>query len=1085
MKHYLFMAFVLLFTVSTKAQESPLWMRYSSISPDGNYIAFSYKGDIYKVAARGGRALQLTTHPAQDTRPIWSPDGKNIAFASDREGSFDVFFISSEGGVPVRLTTNSAAEYPIAFKDPEHILYSANILQDNKDGQFPSGQFPQIYEVNIKGGRPQMFSSLTMEEISVAPDGKSMLYQDKKGYEDPFRKHHQSSITRDIWLCQLGKEPSYQKITTFRGEDRNPVWDASGQSFYYLNESNGSFNVYKRELNSSKDKQLTTFRNNPVRFLSVSRQGLLCFSFDGEIYTMKEGEEPKKVDITIVTDNQENKLKYINFSNNAQEMSVSPSGKEIAFIIRGDIFVASVEYGTTKRITNTADQERNVSFSPDGRSLLYAAERDGGWNIYQTTLARKDDSSFLYAKEFKEEQLTDSGIASFQPLYSPDGKEVAFLENRTAIKVLNLASHKVRTILDGKFNYSYSDGDQWFQWAPDGKWIMTQYIGIGGWNSTDMALVKADGSGEVTDLTESGYTDSDGRFVQDGKAMLWFSDRAGYRSHGSWGAYMDAYIMFFDNEAYDKFLMSKEELAQLEDQDKQDKKKKSDEKSKSEKDKKSKSGDKSADDKKKKDIKPLVFDFENRKDRIIRLTPNSSSIADALLNKKGDKLYYLSKFEKDYDLWVYDLKDKSSKILLKGAGAGRLQTDSIEKNILLLAGDKLQKIDMEKGSVTPIKINAQFEYQPESERAYIFEHVWRQIKDKFYVTDLHGVDWDAYKKTYEKFLPHINNNYDFAEMLSEMLGELNGSHTGARYFAPAAPMQTAYLGAYFDSEYDGEGLKVDEVIKQGPLTIASSKITKGSIILKIDNQSIEKGQDYFPLLLGKAGKKVLLTYKVSPSAKDSEIWVKPLSSGEQSELLYKRWVEQRREIVEKLSGGRIGYVHVRGMNSDSFREVYSDLLGRYRNKEAVVIDTRHNGGGWLHDDLVTLLSGKEYQRFEPRGQYIGSDPYNKWLKPSVVLVCEDNYSNAHGFPWLYKELKVGKLIGTPVPGTMTAVWWEKQIDPSLVFGVPEVAVKDMRGNYLENQELEPDIEVYNDPASLLQGRDLQLEKAVNVLLIKN
>lgn len=191
MKYYLFMAFMLLFGATAKAQESPLWMRYCSISPDGNYIAFSYKGDIYKVAVGGGRALQLTTHPAQDTRPVWSPDGKSIAFASDREGSFDVFLVSSEGGTPIRLTSNSAAEYPIVFKDAAHVLYTANVLQDDKDSQFPSGQFPQIYEVSVSGGRPQMFSSLTMEEISIAPDGKSLLYQDKKGYEDPFRKRHQ------------------------------------------------------------------------------------------------------------------------------------------------------------------------------------------------------------------------------------------------------------------------------------------------------------------------------------------------------------------------------------------------------------------------------------------------------------------------------------------------------------------------------------------------------------------------------------------------------------------------------------------------------------------------------------------------------------------------------------------------------------------------------------------------------------------------------------------------------------------------------------------------------------------------------
>ena len=212
--------------------------------------------------------------------------------------------------------------------------------------------------------------------------------------------------------------------------------------------------------------------------------------------------------------------------------------------------------------------------------------------------------------------------------------------------------------------------------------------------------------------------------------------------------------------------------------------------------------------------------------------------------------------------------------------------------------------------------------------------------------------------------------------------------------------------------------------------------------------------------------------------------MKPISSGRLSDLLYNRWVERNREATARLSGGKIGYIHVKGMDSPSFRTVYSDLLGRYRDCDAVVIDTRHNGGGWLHDDLATLLSGKQYAEYVPRGQYIGSDPFNKWLKPSCVLVCEDNYSNAHGFPWVYKTLGIGKLVGTPVPGTMTAVWWESQIDPSIVFGIPQVGCKDMQGRYLENQELQPDILIYNTPEQQLAGDDRQLEAAVKSLLAK-
>lgn len=1083
MKKLFSLAFLVFFSVYTFSQEDPLWMRYPAISPDGSEIAFSYKGDIFKVSSSGGRASQLTSNPSHDSYPIWSPDGKHIAFASNREGSFDVYLMPSTGGSPKRLTTNSAGEIPVTFKDNTHILFAAAIMQDAQSGQFPSGLFSQIYEVDTEGNRPTLFSSFPMENISIDKTGKKILYHDKKGYEDPWRKHHQSSITRDIWLYDTtNKNDAYKQLTTFRGEDRNPVWTNDGNGFYYLSEKDGSFNIYKRDLNTDNSKQLTSFKNHPVRFLSSSNNSLLCFSYNGEIYTMANESTPQKVNIQIVADNLESEQRRINFTSGAGEMNVSKSGKEVVFTIRGDVFVASVEYGTTRRITNTPEQERSVSFSPDGRSIVYASERNGIWNIYQTSLVRDEDKSFVYAHEFKEEQLTDSKIPSFQPLYSPDGKEVAYLEDRTTLKVINLGSKAIRTVLDGKYNYSYADGDQWFQWSPDSKWLLSKYIGIGGWNNVDVALIKADGSGEVTDLTESGYSDSAARFVQDGKAMLWFSDRAGYRSHGSWGAYYDAYLMFFDREAYDKFNMNKEEASLYEEIEKDKKKKEEEAKKKdSDKDKKSKKDDKKDD---RKEIEPLKFDLENRKDLVVRLTPNSSSLADAYLNKKGDKLYYLTRFEKGYDLWLYDIKEKSSKILAKNAGASRIQTDSLEKNILLLSGGQIKKIDMTSGAIKPINIKAEFDYQPARERNYIYEHVWKQVNDKFYVKDLHGVDWEMYKKEYARFLPHITNNFDFAEMLSELLGELNGSHTGARFGTSGSNTPTSYLGAFYDDSYNGDGLRIKEVLKLGPLSIASSSIKEGSIITKIDGERIEKGKDYYPLLAGKAGKKILLSYKESDSGKEQEIWVKAISSGQQNELLYKRWVEQRREMVDKQSNGRIGYVHVRGMDSNSFREVYSELLGRCRNKDAVVVDTRHNGGGWLHDDLATLLSGKEYQRFTPRDQYIGSDPYNKWLKPSIVLTCENNYSNAHGFPWLYKELGIGKLVGAPVPGTMTAVWWESQIDPSIVFGIPQVAVKDMRGYYLENQELFPDIEIYNTPQSMLEGKDLQLEKAVEVLMSK-
>lgn len=1061
---------------SLSGSNTPLWMRYSAISPDGSTIAFSYKGDIYTVPTAGGKASVITTNPAYDSQPVWSPDSKNIAFASDRMGSMDVFLIPKDGGTPVRLTTHSGSEIPVTFLDNETVLVSANIMPTAESVQFPGG-FSQIYAIGVKGAlqnsnylapRPLMYSTLPMESISFSKDGKVLLFNDKKGYEDPWRKHHTSSITRDIWLCNVpsntGAQPakagSYSKLTTFNGEDRNPVLAPDGKSFYFLSEQDGTFNVYKGIIGNNDFKQITRFKGNPVRFLSLAANGTLCFGYDGEIYTVKEEDgkavTPQKVNISIISDKIDKDLIKQVATKGAEDMAVSKDGKQIAFIYHGDIYVTSSEYKTTKQITNTPEQERNVDFAPNGRSIVYSSERNGLWQVYQSSIVNPDEKLFPYASEIKEERLTNSKVASFQPLYSPDGKEVAFLENRTAIMVLSLATKKVRTVMDAKYEYSYSDGDQWYQWSPDSKWILSNSITTGGWNNKDVVLLNASGNGSMQNLTKSGYNDTGAKWVLDGKAMIWNSDRAGYRSHGSWGAESDMYIMFFDLDAYEKFRMSKEELSLLPD----------------------------SKDTVKKDIQPLTFDLENAEYRVMRLTSNSSNLGDAVLSPKGDKLYYLASFEKDMDLWEHDLKENSTKILIKGVGNGSLIPDKDGKNIFVNGRDGFKKIAIDGGKTTPIPYEVTFEYKPYQEKAYIFDHAWQQVSDKFYDPTIRNIDWANYKTTYAKFLPHINNNYDFAEMLGEMLGELNGSHTGGRYRPQSGVMATASLGIFTDDTYQGNGLKIKEIIKKSPLSVIKTDAVAGCIIEKIDGREIKANEDYYPMLEGKSGKSVLLSIYNPATGKRFSEKIKAISSGEENNLLYMRWVERCRSTVEKLSGGKIGYVHIKGMDSPSFRTLYSELLGRNRDKDAVVVDTRHNGGGWLHDDVVTLLSGKEYQKFMPRGQYIGSDPYNKWRKPSCMLICEDNYSNAHGTPWVYKTLGIGKLVGAPVPGTMTAVWWETQIDPTLVFGIPQIGCMDMNGNYLENQELEPDILILNKYEEVMSGKDAQLEKAVMSLMGK-
>lgn len=1048
-------------TWQAMASDAPLWLRHPSISPDGTTLVFSYGGDLYTVPKDGGKARQLTTDAAYDAYPVWSPDGKSIAFASARHGSMDVFVIPASGGTATRLTTNSAQEYPRTWADNNTVIFSAALQPGQQASQ---GQFmPQTYIVRTDGSRPQLFYSLTMPALNVAPDGRT-VYQDKKGFENEFRKHERSSGTSDIWLIDGGK---FTKLTDFNGHDLNPVW--VGNQIAYISEEDGTLNVWKMNPDGTGKSQLTTFTGHPVRNLSAAADGTLAFAWNGELYTMSGSKEPQKVAVEIVTDNYNADLDKSVRTSGASQMSVSPDGEQVAFVLRGDVYVTSVKYKTTKRITNTTSQERITGFSPDGRSLVYDSDRDGQWKIFKATIDSKDEKTFPYAGRITETLLYQTDKAAQQPSFSPDGKKVAFLEDRTTLKVIDLESGKVHTALDGKYNYSYTDGDVYYTWSPDSRWFLTSYIGTGGWNNQDIALVSADGK-TVIDLTESGYTDANPRWAMGGKAVTFETSKYGMRNHGSWGEQTDVMIMFLDAVAWDEFNLTAEEAEMAK---KSSKDNNNDDKSK--KDKESKE--------KKPEIQPLVFDTDNRYYRTARLTRSSSYVGDYFLSKDGTKLFYTTPVpEGGSNLMEIDLKKGSVKVLTKGLNGG-FETDAKAENLYALTSTGIKKISLADGKETPVEFEAEYDRHPAAERGYIYEHMLAEVRDKFYDKDLHGVDWTMYGDNYRRFLPYINNNYDFADLLSEILGELNASHTGGRYYAPGAKMSTANLGAFYDTEYTGDGLRVTEVLPQGPLATKKANVKPGEIILAIDDVTITPVTDINPLLEGKAGKKLRVDIIRNNGAVET-ITIKPQSQGQLTEQLYRRWIEHNEAVVDSLSGGRLAYVHVRGMNSPSFRDVYSKLLGKFRNREAAIVDTRYNGGGWLHNDIALLLNGKEYVRYSPRGQYIGSDPFSQWTKPSVMLVSEANYSDAHGTPYVYQTLGIGDVVGAPVPGTMTAVWWETQIDPTLIFGIPQVTSLDRNGKALENQQLNPDILIYNNPDRIIEGTDQQLEGAVKALLDK-
>jgi len=1088
MRKYSFSLAAIVFCLSVSAQQNPLWLRYPAISPDGKTIAFGYKGDIYRVDINGGVAVPLTIHEAQDMMPVWSHDGKYIAFASDRYGNFDVFVMPSTGGTPTRLTYNSAPDYPYDFSpDDKQVIFGSSRNIPNKNVRFYSPRlFQNLYTVNITGGRPVLISSAGFENAHYNSKGTEIVFQDRKGYEDPWRKHHTSSVTRDVWIMDI-KSNTFRKISGFEGEDREPVFSNDDQFVYYLSEKNGSQNIYKTPVvNKMAERQLTSFKTNPVRHLSVSKDNVLCFTYDGEIYTLKEDGEPKKVSIQIYNDGRAGVEKNVSINGNVSEFVLSPNGKEIAFVTRGEIFVTSVEGGQTKRITNTPQQERMVQWSPDGRSLVYAAERNDNWDIYRSTIVRKEEPYFYASTLINEEPLIATSEEEYQPKFSPDGKEIAYVAQRNILKVYNLATKQTRTLLPEGRNYSYSDGDWDFNWSPDGKWVLSDDA-EGNWFTGNVAFIKSDGTNGIQHPLVSGFGQGNVKWSMDGKAITWVSAKEGRKSLALQGSReVDIYAGFLDKQLYDRFKLSKEDFALL--KEKEDKEKADKEKDK---DKKTDAGSATNNGDKKNDlakdntaVKPWSPNVQDLEDRVVRLTINSSSISDYVVNSDGSKIYYLASFEKGYDLWVTEPRTRETKILAKlGGSPSGIEISKDGKSLFVTNNGSLVKVD-DAGKISSIGINGEMVLNAAKEREYIFDHVWRQVEEKFYDPKLQGVDWKSVKDTYAKFLPHISNNYDFQELLSEMLGELNASHTGGRYNPRMDnPDVTAALGLLYDETYTGRGLKVTEVLETGPLDKSVSKVKAGDIIEKIDGEAITDSVDWAKYLNRKAGKNTLLDIYDPSTGTRWEETLKPITFGEESALMYKRWIKKMEEMVDKLSGGKVGYVHVQGMNDGSYRNTFDAVLGRNFDKEALIVDTRFNGGGWLHDDLTTFLSGKHYLDFAPQGHRLkDGEPMGRWTKPSCVLMSESNYSDAFIFPYVYKQNGVGKLIGMPVPGTGTAVWWEQQIDPTIIFGIPMVATIGKENRPTENLQLEPDIKVPLRYEDFLNGRDPQIEAAVKEML---
>ncbi|WCP70321.1 S41 family peptidase (plasmid) [Vibrio tubiashii] len=1040
--------------------EGSSWYRDIAISPNGEQIAFTFNGQIWLANSEGGDAVPLTRESVHSSNPVWSSDGELLAYEANQYGPGDVFVLNMQTHTSQRLTFHGSKETPYSFSaDGSQVLFQSQRI-GNGDSEVNNGYFGRsnrLYAIPASGGREQVLLANSVSSYSVSHDGRQALYTDLPSYtEQPWRKGSLSDAARNIWKYDVDTQ-THTQVTTFRGEDRNAVWADDDQSMYFLSERSGSFNVWKQSLNGHEDDAVAVTHHTklPVRFLSISQRGDLAYGFDGGIWLKKNNEAtPHQVDIRIPTARSQTSTTNVNLGYEITEMAASPTAPEIAVVARGEIFVISTLTGETRRITNTPQAERNVSFSSDGRTLIYGSERKGSWDLFSCHISEQD-KSFFTAAQITEQQLTDTPIDETQPVLSPDDQRVAYRTSRNTLKVMTLEDGSTTTLISSQSMYSYEDADWHYQWSPDGEYIVSRDGST--LSANNILLLDSFGQHAPITLSYSGFSQTQPKFSDDGQMVYWTSEKGGLTELDGSAVNGNVYAVTLNKRIEARLGLSQDQAWLAEQQEQS-----------AEQD------------------NGTSVDVHDLQDRIHRITPYSMSVIASYLSPDNTEMVVANHRDDDIEFVHINLVTGDHEVMLtRSVDDIKSMTVTQDRSTLLLIGDgQLEKIDLASGQSEGVHFSLEAEYDFTKEKQYIFDHVWRLTKTKFYDKDLHGVNWEWYRGAYEKHLPSIHNYIDFAELLSELAGELNASHTGATYFGhPNQWESAASLGLIYDDKYQGKGIRVRSILRGGPADLPGKPIKAGSIIYSVNGIDVLPGHDIYPLLNNLEGKLTRLSV-LTPGNQDTiSVVTKPISLSGEAHLAYKRWVTKREELTERLSKGRIGYIHLPEMDNAAYRQLVNKLFGLYRDKEAVVIDVRYNTGGNLHDQIMQVLSGVRHSSALSRDGYsVGTFPLRRWAKPSIMLANASSYSDGSIVPYFYQKEGIGKLVGEPVPGTGTFVLWEIQQEPFLDYGVPQLGFKNDEGKWLENNEVKPDIVAYNSPADVAANRDHQLNVAINALL---
>jgi tricorn protease len=1051
-------------------------------------IVFSYLGDIWTADESGQNVQRLTVNRARDVYGRFSPDGKWIAFSSDRNGNLDVFIIPAEGGAPKQLTSHSSDDTVLGWSpDSRAILFSTNRGED-----FTA----QLYLVSTEGGMPWKAGTDMGVQASYSPDGKRLAYNPKA--QAYWRKYYRGAFQSDVVVMDVAAK-TFTQLTDFDGLDSWPMWGRDGFVYFVSDrEGNGLTNIWRAAESGGKAERITSFKSGDVRWPAISSDGhTIVFEHDFGIWKLDVGsKKATPINLNIAAETEENLSEMQSFSSQADDYELAPSGRRIVFSIHGEIFTAPVEEGDIKQITESPARDRFVSYSPDGKTVAFVSDQSGREEIYVVPV---DVAT-------RPQQLTDIDALKFAYNWSPDSKEIAFTASDDKLRKLNVATKQIAVLDSSRYGNLGAP-----IWSPDGKWIAYSKPDIS--RTSDVYLIAASAQEpEPHKVTFDSNSDVNPYFAPDGRKLFF------QRIEGTTGNAPNSVQLYsVALEHLDRDPDDPEERAETEPAPPGE-------------------GGEAAGGvtgtgmarrgpaERRQPPKEIKMDWSGLKRRTRQITrmpfpvgnytvaPDSRTIVFVTTEPAGTASVPV----------LYSIQDDGKKLARitsgqppneddQGPGGGGFGGGISELNITrdgrtlffrerdgvysvaipatasssAAAGGPARAGAAGDGARKRITFNVKVQVDRPAEWAEMFDDGWRTMKYRFYDPQMHGMDWDAARAKYRPLVDYVGDRQELLNIINEMIGELNASHTGAAPPPGSRPgaVSTNHLGIELQPDNAAGRYRVTHIYEDGPSDKDWVRVNVGDYLIAINGKPVKAGDEYWQLLNNRLNRKVEVQFNSKPA--DEGAWrtrIEAISTNAYGQLRYERWVKERRKRVDELSNGRIGYLHIQAMNPPSLRKFEKEIR-EFRNKEALVIDQRWNGGGNIEQELLAILVQRQYQVWQPRGAEPMGRPFAAFFGPKVVLQNWRSASNAEMFPAGFRALGLGKVIGTPTTGAVIGTGSYSLIDGSTV-RTPGVGVylADPKKTNMENYGVQPDILVDNRPEDNLAGRDRQLETAVEELL---